>query len=128
MKLTRLRQQPNCLPIVEVERDFLFASMMLAHIERLPDIAVLSKRSSAMSDSFEAYFEYKKHTFYMGIPFGCIMVMPQDSSTPTELLNEIAEHIDGYRTVWPVQLLWSMTRYFFLPQRPTRRPGRRFFA
>ena len=129
MKLTRLRQRPNCLPIVEVERDFLFASMMLVHIERLPGIVVTAKRSSAMSDSFEAYFEYKNHTFFMGIPFGCIMIMPQEAATPIELLDEIAAHIDGYRTVWPAQLLWSMTRYFFLPQRPpTRRPDSRRYA
>jgi hypothetical protein len=119
MKLTRLRPQPdrfpNCLPVVEVERDFLFASTMLVHIERLPEVRVLSKKSWAMSDSFEAIFAYKGYRFYMGIPFGCIMIAAQDADTPGELLNEIAAHIDRYRTVWPVQLLWAMERYFFLP-------------
>lgn len=129
MKLTRLRQRPNSPPIVEVERDFLFASMMLAHIERLPGVTVVAKRSSAMSDSFEAFFEFKGHTFFMGIPFGCIMVMPQEAATPPELLEQIASHIDGYRTVWPVHLLWSMTRYFFLPQRPqSRGPDSGYYA
>jgi hypothetical protein len=118
MKLTRLRLRPNCLPIIEVERDFLFASMMLVHVERLSGIVVRAKNSWAMSDSFEAFFEYKGLPFYMGIPFGAIMIAPQDASTPHELLDEIAGHIDRYRTVWPTQLLWAMTRYFFLPFRP----------
>jgi hypothetical protein len=118
MKLTRLRHRSNCPPIVEVERDFLFASMVLVHIERLPGVSVLAKKSWAISDSFEAYFTYKGHAFFMGIPFGCIMVAARDVTTPRELIEEIAEHIDKYRTVWPPQLLWAMARYFFLPYRP----------
>ncbi len=117
MKLTRLRHQPNDSPIIEVERDFLFASMMLVHIERLAGVAVLAKKSWAVSDSFEAFFTYKGHLFFMGIPFGCIMIFSQETATPRELIDEIAEHIDRYRTVWPQQLLWAMTRYFFLPYR-----------
>ncbi len=115
MKLTQLRLRPNAPPIIEVERDFLFASMMLAHIERLPKTVVLSKRSWAMADSFEAFFEYRGFRFFMGIPFGGIMIVAQKPDTPREMIDEIAAHIDRYHTVWPTKLLWAMARYFFLP-------------
>jgi hypothetical protein len=72
-----------------------------------------------MSDTFEAFFKFKDRIFFMGIPFGSIMIAAKDADTPSEVLEEIAEHIDNYRTVWPVQLLWSMTRYFFLPHHPS---------
>jgi hypothetical protein len=94
---------------------------MLAHIERLPGVTVLAKKSWAMSDTFEAFFRYKQRVFFMGMPFGCIMVAARDADTPRELIDDLAEHIDAYRTVWPAQLLWAMTRYFFLPSRPDER-------
>lgn len=118
MKLTRLRPQPNSLPVIEIERDFLFASMMLAHIERLPTVIVLAKRSWAMSDSFEACFEHRNCRFIMKIPYGRIIIVTQNENTPIELLHEIAAHIDNYHTVWPTQLVWAMARYFFLPFKP----------
>jgi len=115
MKLARLRQLSPGLPILQVDRDFLFASTMLVHLERLPQVAVLAKQSSAISDSFEACFEYRGYRFAMEIPFGCIMIAAQDAKTPRELLDELAKHIDSYRTVWPIQLLWAFARYFVLP-------------
>jgi hypothetical protein len=119
-KLTRIRMRSDGLPTLEVERDFLFASTMLVHIERLPGVTVIAKRSWAISDSFDAFFDYRGCRFYMGIPFGCIMIAPQDRRRmPGGVIDELAAHIDDYRPVWPMQLLWALARYFFLPFRPT---------
>jgi hypothetical protein len=123
MKLTRMLTRRNAPPIIEVDRDFLFASMMLAHIERLPTVSVVAKRSWAIADSFEAFIEYQGWRFYMGIPFGCIMIAAQDPRTPQNLLDELAAHIDNYRTVWLGRFLWALTRYFFLPLKPEKQPA-----
>lgn len=115
MKLTRLQPRPNKPPAIEIEPEFLFASTVLVHIDRLPEVRVLAKRSWAMSDTFEAVFEYRGHRFLMSLPFGSITIEAEDASTPRELIEELAAHIDRYRTVWPTQWLWAIARYFFLP-------------
>ena len=115
MKLTRLQQRPNSPPVIEVEPEFLFASMVLVHIDRLPAVRVLSKRSWTMSDSFESVFEYCGHLFLVSLPFGNVTVAALDARTPPLLIEKLAAHIDNYRTVWPQQWLWAIARYFFLP-------------
>jgi hypothetical protein len=118
MKLARLRQQANKLPIIEIAEEFLFASTLLVHIERLAGVVLLSKRSWAMSDTFEAIFAFRGHRFAMELRYGCIMIFAQQPTTPREHIDALAEHIDNYRTVWPAQLLWAFARYFFLPFKP----------
>jgi hypothetical protein len=118
MKLARLRQQPNNLPIIEIAEEFLFASTMLVHIERMAGVALLAKRSWAMSDSFEAIFAFRGHRFCMELRYGCIMIFAKQPDTPRVHLDALAAHIDNYQTVWPAQLLWAFARYFFLPFKP----------
>ncbi|HTE42482.1 MAG TPA: hypothetical protein VK629_16790 [Steroidobacteraceae bacterium] len=115
MKLTRLRLRSNQLPIIEVEEEFLLASTVLAHIERLRQVRVLTKKCWILSDSFEAHFDYRGQRFVMEMPFGCITVTALDPATSIERIEELATHIDNYRTVWPTRGLWAIVRYFFLP-------------
>jgi hypothetical protein len=118
MNLARLRQRPNALPIIEIAEEFLFASTMLVHIERLADVGLLAKRSWAMSDSFAATFALRGHRFTMELRYGRIMIFATNPATPRELVESLAAHIDNYHTVWPTQLLWAFARYFFLPFKP----------
>ncbi len=113
--LARLRPQPDNLPIIEIAEEFLFASTLLVHIERIAGLRLLAKRSWAMSDSFEATFCFDDHRFVMELCYGRIMIFATDPATPYELIDELTSHINNYRTVWPTQLLWAFTRYFFLP-------------
>ena len=117
MKLTRLHSRRNAPPIIEIEPEFLFASIVLVHIERLNEVHVVAKRSWIMSDSFEAIFEFRGHRFHMSLPFGSITIAALDPTTPPEMIEKLAAHIDGYHPVWPTQWLWALTRYFFLPFR-----------
>jgi hypothetical protein len=122
MNFSRLRQQPNQLPVIEIADEFLFASTMLVHIERLADVKLLAKRSWAMSDSFAAIFTFHGHRFAMELRYGCIMIFAKERTTPPALIEALAAHIDNYQTVWPMQLLWAFARYFFLPfQSETKR-------
>ena len=50
MKLARLRQRPNTLPIIEIADEFLFASTMLVHLERLPEHREEEDRKAAQTD------------------------------------------------------------------------------
>jgi hypothetical protein len=118
MNFSRLRRQPNHLPVIEIADEFLFASTMLVHIERLADVKLLAKRSWAMSDSFEAIFTFRGHRFAMQLRYGCIMIFAKEPATPLEHIEALAAHIDNYQTVWPTQLLWAFARYFFLPFQP----------
>ncbi|HYM35213.1 MAG TPA: hypothetical protein VET48_07420 [Steroidobacteraceae bacterium] len=115
MPLARLRQRSNILPIIEIEPEFLFVSTLLVHVERLPEVRVLAKQSWAMSDSFEAVFEFSGHRFVIALLFGSITVSACDSTTPVVTLQRLVAHIENYRTVWPTQWLWAIVRYFFLP-------------
>jgi len=115
MKLARLHERSKGPPIIEVEQEFLFASTILVHVERLPGLRVLAKKSSALSDSFEAVFEFSGHLFVMSLPFGSIIIAARDGNTPRAVLDRIADHIDRYRIVWPTQWIWAIVRYFFLP-------------
>ena len=118
MQLARLRQQSNHLPIIEVAEEFLFASTLLVHIERLVGVELLAKRSWAMADTFEAVFTYRDYRFAMELRYGRIVVFAKSPSTPRELIDALAAHIDNYHTVWPAQLLWAFARYLFLPFKP----------
>jgi hypothetical protein len=122
MKFARLRQRPNKLPAIEIAEEFLFASTMLVHIERMVGIKLLAKRSWAMSDSFEAIFVFRGYRFAMELYYGCITVSADSPTTPRELLDELAAHIDNYHTVWPTQLFWGIARYFFLPFKTEAKP------
>jgi hypothetical protein len=115
MKLTRFRQRSHQLPVVEVEEEFLLASTLLVHIERLHQVRVLTKKCWILSDSFESLFDYRGYRFVMEMPFGCITIAAIDPATPIERVEELAAHVDRYRSVWPPQLLWAIIRYFFLP-------------
>jgi len=115
MKLARLHERSQGPPIIEVEQEFLFASTILVHVERLPGLRVLAKKSWAMSDSFEAVFEFSGRLFVMSLPFGSIIIAARDTATPREILDRLAAHIDDYRIVWPTQWLWALVRYFLLP-------------
>ena len=119
LKFASRRRLPDGSQVIAVEPEFLLASTMLAHIERLPHVRVLAKRSWAMTDSFEAYFSFKGYRFYMAIPFGAIMIARHDSQAPEAVFDELAAHVENYRTVWLPQFLWALTRYFFLPSKPT---------
>jgi hypothetical protein len=125
MKLTRLRQRANQLPNIEVEEEFLLASTVLVHLERLRQVRVLTKKSWILSDSFEAHFDYRGQRFVMEMPFGCITITALDATTSLERIQELAAHIDNYRIVWPTHLVWAIVRYFFLPLEATDlvRPG-----
>ena len=81
----------------------------------MADVGLLAKRSWAMSDSFEATFALRGHRFTMELRYGRIMIFAMNPATPRDLVEALAAHIDNYRTVWPMQLLWAFTRYFFLP-------------
>jgi len=115
MKLTRLHSRPNAPPLIEIEPEFLFASIVLVHIERLPGVRVISKRSWILSDSFEAVFAYRGSRFLMSLPFGSITIAALETTTTRELIELLAAHIDAYHPVWPTQWLWALARYFFLP-------------
>jgi len=118
MKLARLRKRPNTLPVIEIADEFLFASTLLVHLERLPDVVLLAKRSWAMSDTFEAIFTFRGLRFAMELRYGCLMIFAKDPATPCDYIEALAAHIDNYQTVWPAQMLWAFARYFFLPFRP----------
>lgn len=117
---TRLRQHKDGARSLEIEPEFLLASTLLVHIERLPDVVVLAKRSFAMSDSFEAWFTVNGWRFYLGTSFAGLTLAPEDPATPGEIFDALRRHIEDYRAVMPPQLAWCILRYFFLPATPPR--------
>lgn len=115
LQLARVRQRKDGTRYIEVEPEFLLASTMLVHIERLPEVVVLAKRSWAMADTFEACFLFKGWRFLMDMPFGGIVIAPLDTRAPADVFDELAAHVQAYRTVNPLQLALAIARYFFLP-------------
>jgi len=116
LQLARIRHHKDGTRSIEVEPEFLLASTLLVHIERLGDVRVLAKKSWAMADMFEACFEFRGWRFLMDMPFGGITIAPIDPATPAVVFDELAAHVQAYRTVNPVQLVLAIARYFFLPR------------
>jgi len=116
-QFAKLRQLPNGTQVIAVEPEFLLASTMLLHIERLPQVRVLSKISWFITDSFEARFTFKGYRFWMAIPFGFIAIARDAPDIPQAVFDELAGHVENYRTIWPFQFLRGLIRYWLLPSK-----------
>jgi hypothetical protein len=114
-KSVRRRDLSDGSRTLVIEPDFLWVSTLLMHIERLPNLQVLAKKSWFMMDYFEAMFQFANYRFHMAMTYGSVLISAVDPSVPESVLDELAEHIRNYRVVWPTQFLWGLVRYSFLP-------------
>ena len=116
LKLKRLggtKEEPFC---IEIQGYWSDATMVLIHLERLNGIKVLSKASSTMTDDVQIEFEYKKYPFIITIPMAYIWISGNSPDVPKEIFEEIVEHIQNYKSVWPHQIFAGILRHIKLPR------------
>jgi hypothetical protein len=115
MQLARLRQRTSGVYEIELEQEFLFAATILVHIERLNGVRVISKQAWFMADQFHAVFLYESRRFELVLNYGRFRILCIDGAPSPDLFDQLVDHMNAYRTVWPHQLAFAALRYFFLP-------------
>lgn len=108
----------------EVQSYLLGASTLLLHLELLPGVRVVSKRSWAMTDDFEAYFIYKGRLWIMETPFAKVEVSLLGQLPNESLFQEIEARVQGYSPLFVFLLPIAFVRYVatrFIPSRETFR-------
>ena len=116
IKLKRLggtEKEPYC---IEIQGYWPDATMILIHLERLPDIEILSKASSALTDDVQMEFTYKGYPFIVTSPFSYLWISANSPDVPESIFEEVAEHVRNYKAVWPHQIITGILRHFKLPR------------
>jgi hypothetical protein len=101
---------------IEIQNYWPDPTMILIHLERLPDVKVLSKASAAMTDEVQIEFTYKGFPFVAGSPFSYLTVSAASPEVPESVFEEVATHIENYKPVWPHQILMGIIRHLKLPR------------
>ena len=70
LEMVRLNGTPEHPWGLEVTRAFTLATLLLTHLERLPDLRVVAKFSWPMTDEVWADFTYAGHLFHLQTPLG----------------------------------------------------------
>jgi hypothetical protein len=111
---------------LEVQTYLLGASTLLLHLELLPGVRVVSKRSWALTDDFEAYFIYKGRLWVMETPFAKIEVSLLGQPPNEGLFQEIEARVKGYSPLFVFLLPIAFVRYVATRFIPTRETFREF--
>ncbi len=90
--------------------------MILIHLERLRGTEILSKASKAMTDEVQIEFTYKGYPFIITSPFSYLWISAESPDVPEPIFDELVEHIQKYKTVWPHQLFAGILRHLKLPR------------
>jgi hypothetical protein len=109
---------------LEVQSYLLGASTLLLYLEMLAGVRVLSKRSWAITDDFEAYFTYKGRIWVMATPFSKIEVSLLGKPGDEALFSEIEARVQSYPHISSLLLPLAFLRYVvvrFLPSRASFR-------
>jgi hypothetical protein len=88
---------------------------MLAYIDKLKGVKVISKKSWFLTDDYEAYFSYKNHLFIVYTPFTEVEVTVDKKDTPPQIIKEVLEHAASYNNVSLLHSLVCSFKYFLLP-------------
>jgi hypothetical protein len=101
---------------IEIQNYWPDPTMILIHLERLTELKVLSKASSAMTDDVQIEFTYKGFPFIAESPFSYLTVSASSPEVPETVFEEIINHIENYKPVWPHQILIGIIRHMRLPR------------
>jgi hypothetical protein len=117
-RLGSTSEAPHCL---EVQTHLLAASTLLLHIERLPGVRVIAKKSWVLTDDFEAYFEYGNRLWVVETPFSLIEVSLLGKPVDEDLFATVESHVRGYP--WYMTLLApvAVLRYVLVRFTPSRK-------
>lgn len=114
-RLGSSKAEPHCL---EVENDIAPASALLWHLNRLPGLRVIAKKSWALTDDFEAYFLYQGRLFVVQTPFARVWVSMLGQPANESLFVEIEEQVRSFRSWTYLLAPAALVRYFVLPSNP----------
>ncbi|MCW5622889.1 MAG: hypothetical protein KIS79_17390 [Burkholderiales bacterium] len=105
---------------LEVKSYLLGASTLLLYLEMLRGVQVLSKRSWAMTDDFEAYFTYKGRMWVVATPFSKIEVSLLGQPADETIFREIEARVQAYPFVFSLLLPLAFLRYVIVRFTPSR--------
>ncbi|MBI9091636.1 MAG: hypothetical protein JEZ12_20695 [Desulfobacterium sp.] len=112
-KLEGTEQEPYC---IEIQGNWPDPTMILIHLERLTGIKVLSKASSVFTDDVQIEYTYKGYPFVAESPFSYLLISAKSPNVPETIFEEVVNHIENYKTVWPHQLVAGILRHMKLPR------------
>jgi hypothetical protein len=94
------------------------ASALLMHVESLPGVRVIAKKSWVLTDDFEAYFTYKGRLFVMNTPFVNVWISLIGQPADEGLFKEVEVQAQSYRWFHAFLSPIAFAKYFFLPFNP----------
>jgi hypothetical protein len=115
--------QPHTL---EVQSHLAGASSLLLHLEALPGVHVIAKKSFALTDDFEAYFTYRNRLWVMETPFSLVEIGLLGQPVDEGAFQEIERHAQKYSPLLFWLLPIAFARYLFVRPTPPRSVFQRF--
>jgi hypothetical protein len=117
VRLGTTKKEPLSL---EVSSQLLSASALLLHVEALPGVKVIAKKSWVLTDDFEAYFTYKGRLFVMNTPFVNVWISLIGQPADESLFKEVEAQAQAQSYSWLYVFLSpiAFAKYFFLPLNP----------
>jgi hypothetical protein len=96
------------------------ASSLLGHLACLKGVKVVSKKSWALTDDFEAYFTFKGRLFIMDTPYVDVWVGLIGQPADEELFAEIDQHVQKFSAWLYLIAPLAIIRFFFVTSRAPR--------
>lgn len=124
LRTQRFKSTQSVPHSLEAQTHLLGASTLLLFLEMLPGVRILSKRSFAMTDEFEAYFTYKDRLWLVDTPFSLIEVSLLGQPPNESLFQEIETRVRAYSPLLVFLLPFAFLRYAvarFVPSKATFR-------
>lgn len=103
---------------LEVQAAFPSASAVLWHLERLRGVEVISKKSWALTDDFEAYFFYKSRLFVLQTPFARIWLSLLGQPVDESIFAQLEQHLQTFPVWMSLLFPFSFAKYLFKPHNP----------
>jgi hypothetical protein len=116
VKIKRLRGTEREPFSIEIQRHWPDPTMILIHLERLPELKVRSKASSALTDDVQIEFTFKGYPFIGTSPFSYLTISAASPEVPEAVFEEVVKHIENYKPVWPHQVFRGIVRHMKLPR------------
>jgi hypothetical protein len=115
VRLGTTKKEPLSL---EVSSYLLSASALLLHVEALPGVKVIAKKSWALTDDFEAYFTYSGRLFVMNTPFSKVWISLIGQPADEGLFKAVEAQAQSYSWLHSFLSPLAFAKYFFLPLNP----------
>ena len=120
LSTTRFNKSGGTPIFFEVDHQLPSAPVLLLHLTKLPGLKVISKKSWALTDDFQAFFTYGGCLFLMDTDMVNIEILILGEPSDERLSNEVETHIQNFNNWSHVLFPVAFAKFLFLPFNPPK--------